>query len=184
MSAKALDAAVHLAKEQQAELSILHVGREAVVTTSSLTGIVYVPEHFIDEIRNEVKKEGLKILENAKEKAAEKGVQAETIYANGEPAHEILNHAKEKGVSLIVVGSRGIDHLIEAREAIADGVELIGYTSWGPIDLVSASTAEMKKRYGFIYVDRDNEGNGTFNRIKKKSFNWYQQVIATNGESL
>lgn len=54
----------------------------------------------------------------------------------------------------------------------------------GPIDLVSASTAEMKKRYGFIYVDRDNEGNGTFNRIKKKSFNWYQQVIATNGESL
>ncbi|AOS00329.1 aryl-phospho-beta-D-glucosidase BglH [Bacillus subtilis] len=76
------------------------------------------------------------------------------------------------------------DHLIEVREAIADGVELIGYTSWGPIDLVSASTAEMKKRYGFIYVDRDNEGNGTFNRIKKKSFNWYQQVIATNGESL
>lgn len=61
------------------------------------------------------------------------------------------------------------DHLIEAREAIADGVELIGYTSWGPIDLVSASTAEMKKRYGFIYVDRDNEGNGTFNRIKKKA---------------
>ncbi|MBJ3801647.1 MULTISPECIES: aryl-phospho-beta-d-glucosidase [Bacillus] len=76
------------------------------------------------------------------------------------------------------------DHLIEAREAIADGVELIGYTSWGPIDLVSASTAEMKKRYGFIYVDRDNKGHGTFNRIKKKSFNWYQQVIATNGESL
>ncbi|MED3515066.1 universal stress protein [Bacillus subtilis] len=111
MSAKALDAAVHLAKEQQAELSILHVGREAVVTTSSLTGIVYVPEHFIDEIRNEVKKEGLKILENAKEKA--KGVQAETIYANGEPAHEILNHAKEKGVSLIVVGSRGISGLKE-----------------------------------------------------------------------
>lgn len=110
MSAKALDAAVHLAKEQQAELSILHVGREAVVTTSSLTGIVYVPEHFIDEIRNEVKKEGLKILENAKEKAAEKGVQAD---ANGEPAHEILNHAKEKGVSLIVVGSRGISGLKE-----------------------------------------------------------------------
>lgn len=55
-----------------------------------------MPEHFIDEIRNEVKKEGLKILENAKEKAAEKGVQAETIYANGEPAYEILNHAKRK----------------------------------------------------------------------------------------
>ncbi|KAA6449970.1 6-phospho-beta-glucosidase [Bacillus atrophaeus] len=76
------------------------------------------------------------------------------------------------------------DHLMEAREAIADGVELIGYTSWGPIDLISASTAEMKKRYGYIYVDRDNDGNGTCKRIKKKSFSWYQQVIATNGESL
>ncbi|BBP93280.1 hypothetical protein BsIDN1_68980 [Bacillus safensis] len=76
-------------------------------------------------------------------------------------------------------------HLLEAREAIADGVDLIGYTSWGPIDLVSASTAEMKKRYGFIYVDRDNEGNGTLDRKKKKkSFDWYEQVIATNGEHL
>ncbi|MDR4397797.1 universal stress protein [Bacillus atrophaeus] len=110
MSAKALDAAVHLAKEQQAELSILHVGREAVVATSSLTGIVYVPEHFIDEIRQEVKKEGLHILENAKAKAAESGVQAEITQ---EPAHEILNNAKEKGVSLIIVGSRGISGLKE-----------------------------------------------------------------------
>ncbi|OIJ21268.1 6-phospho-beta-glucosidase [Anaerobacillus alkalidiazotrophicus] len=75
-------------------------------------------------------------------------------------------------------------HLKEAKEAIADGVDLIGYTSWGPIDLVSASTAELKKRYGFIYVDRDNEGNGTFNRVKKKSFDWYKNVIATNGASL
>ncbi|MDL5143504.1 universal stress protein [Bacillus atrophaeus] len=113
MSAKALDAAVHLAKEQQAELSILHVGREAVVATSSLTGIVYVPEHFIDEIRQEVKKEGLHILENAKAKAAESGVKAEIIYAQGEPAHEILKNAKEKGVSLIIVGSRGISGLKE-----------------------------------------------------------------------
>ncbi|PRS01649.1 universal stress protein [Bacillus atrophaeus] len=113
MSVKALDAAVHLAKEHQAELSILHVGREAVVATSSLTGIVYVPEHFIDEIRQEVKKEGLHILENAKAKAAESGVQADIIYAQGEPAHEILNNAKEKGVSLIIVGSRGISGLKE-----------------------------------------------------------------------
>ncbi|MGF7534720.1 universal stress protein [Bacillus mexicanus] len=113
MSAKALDAAVHLANEQQAELSILHVGREAVVTTSSLTGMTYVPEHFIEEIRGEVKKEGLKILENAKENAAENDVQAETIYVNGEPAHEILNTAKERGISLIVVGSRGISGLKE-----------------------------------------------------------------------
>ncbi|MGL5378356.1 6-phospho-beta-glucosidase [Clostridium sp.] len=75
-------------------------------------------------------------------------------------------------------------HLKEAKEAIADGVELIGYTSWGPIDIVSASTGEMKKRYGFIYVDKDNEGNGTLERRKKKSFNWYQNVIKTNGEEL
>ncbi|EIF15278.1 BglH [Bacillus sp. 5B6] len=76
------------------------------------------------------------------------------------------------------------DHLIEAREAIEDGVDLIGCTSWGPIDLVSASTAEMKKRYGYIYVDRGNDGKGTFERKKKKSFYWYKDVIATNGESL
>ena len=75
-------------------------------------------------------------------------------------------------------------HLEEVREAIEDGVELIGYTSWGPIDLVSASTAELRKRYGYIYVDRDSEGKGTNDRIKKKSFYWYKEVIETNGESL
>ncbi|MFD2831543.1 6-phospho-beta-glucosidase [Corticicoccus populi] len=75
-------------------------------------------------------------------------------------------------------------HLHELREAIEDGCEVIGYTSWGPIDLVSASTGEMKKRYGFIYVDKDNEGNGTLKRSKKKSFDWYKNVIATNGGSI
>lgn len=69
-------------------------------------------------------------------------------------------------------------------EALEDGVEIIGYTSWGPIDIVSASTGEMKKRYGYIYVDKDNEGNGTLNRSKKKSFNWYKEVIASNGENV
>ncbi|KGM45429.1 hypothetical protein NP83_06285 [Neobacillus niacini] len=72
----------------------------------------------------------------------------------------------------------------EMSEAIEVGVEIIGYTSWGPIDLVSASTGEMKRRYGYIYVDRDNEGNGTLKRSKKKSFEWYKDVIATNGEKL
>lgn len=76
------------------------------------------------------------------------------------------------------------DHLMQVSEAIKDGVEVMGYTAWGCIDLVSCSTAEMKKRYGFIYVDLDNDGNGTMNRYKKKSFNWYKEVIATNGESL
>ncbi|MGN0028063.1 MAG: glycoside hydrolase family 1 protein, partial [Clostridium sp.] len=76
------------------------------------------------------------------------------------------------------------DHLVELGKAIEDGVEIMGYTSWGCIDLVSASTAELKKRYGFIYVDRQNDGSGTLERYKKKSFNWYKEVIRTNGESL
>lgn len=74
-------------------------------------------------------------------------------------------------------------HIKEMKNAIGDGVEIMGYTSWGPIDLVSASTAELKKRYGFIYVDRDSEGKGTNNRYKKKSFDWYKKVIVTNGEN-
>ncbi len=76
------------------------------------------------------------------------------------------------------------DHLVQVREAIEDGVEVMGYTSWGCIDLVSASTAELRKRYGFIYVDRNDDGSGTLNRYKKKSFWWYQKVIKTNGECL
>ena len=67
---------------------------------------------------------------------------------------------------------------------IEDGVDLIGYTPWGFIDLVSAGTGEMEKRYGMIYVDKDNAGNGTLTRSKKDSFNWYQKVIKSNGEQL
>lgn len=76
------------------------------------------------------------------------------------------------------------DHLVQVREAIEDGVEVMGYTSWGPIDLVSASKAEFSKRYGFIYVDRDDSGKGTLARSRKKSFYWYKEVIATKGASL
>ncbi|MET1239250.1 glycoside hydrolase family 1 protein, partial [Enterococcus faecalis] len=75
-------------------------------------------------------------------------------------------------------------HIEAMAEAVADGVDLMGYTPWGCIDLVSASTGEMSKRYGFIYVDLDDEGNGTKNRYEKKSFNWYKQVIETNGQNL
>lgn len=76
-------------------------------------------------------------------------------------------------------------HIKEMMKAVEeDGVELIGYTPWGWIDLVSASTGEMKKRYGFVYVDKDNAGNGTLERRRKKSFEWYKKVIATNGECL
>ena len=70
------------------------------------------------------------------------------------------------------------------KEAVEDGVDLIGYTPWGCIDLVSASTGEMKKRYGFIYVNKDNDGNGDFSRSRKKSFFWYKKVIESNGEEL
>lgn len=76
------------------------------------------------------------------------------------------------------------DHLVQVREAIDDGVAIIGYTSWGPVDLVSAGTGQMEKRYGFIYVDRDDNGNGSLSRQRKKSFYWYAGVIKTNGASL
>ena len=76
------------------------------------------------------------------------------------------------------------NHFKEMEKAIDEGVELMGYTSWAPIDLISASTNQMSKRYGFIYVDQDDMGNGTLNRIRKDSFYWYQNVIKTNGREL
>ncbi|NPK31372.1 6-phospho-beta-glucosidase AscB [Escherichia coli] len=76
------------------------------------------------------------------------------------------------------------EHIRAMGEAIADGIPLMGYTTWGCIDLVSASTGEMSKRYGFVYVDRDDAGNGTLARTRKKSFWWYKKVIASNGEDL
>ena len=76
-------------------------------------------------------------------------------------------------------------HILAMMDAVEiDGVEIMGYTSWGCIDLVSASTGEMKKRYGFIYVDKDDNGKGTLRRTKKKSFDWYKTVIETNGQCL
>ena len=76
-------------------------------------------------------------------------------------------------------------HIVEMKKAvIEDGVDLIGYTPWGCIDLVSAGTGEMEKRYGFIYVDKDNAGNGSLERSKKDSFYWYQKVISSNGDAL
>lgn len=75
-------------------------------------------------------------------------------------------------------------HIEQLKEAVKDGVELIGYTMWGCIDLVSASTSQMSKRYGFIYVDADDMGQGTYDRKKKDSFDWYAQVIRSNGEQL
>lgn len=76
-------------------------------------------------------------------------------------------------------------HVSEMKKAVVeDGVDLIGYTPWGCIDLISAGTGEMKKRYGMIYVDKDNDGNGSLNRSRKKSFYWYRDLIADNGNTI
>ncbi len=75
-------------------------------------------------------------------------------------------------------------HISEMGKAIDEGVEMWGYTTWAPIDLISASTNQMSKRYGFIYVDQDDMGNGTLARSRKDSFYWYKKVIASNGEDL
>ena len=82
-----------------------------------------------------------------------------------------------------------IDYLTKHLKALKDALEIdlvdcFGYAMWGPIDIISAGTGEMKKRYGFVYVDLDDQGHGTFKRMKKKSFYWYQKVIATNGKEL
>lgn len=76
------------------------------------------------------------------------------------------------------------EHIQAMKEAVKDGVDVIGYLTWGCIDLVAASTGQMSKRYGFVYVDRDDYAQGTNKRIKKKSFEWYKKVVASNGEDL
>ena len=94
----------------------------------------------------------------------------------------------EKGEDGMVHDTYRIDylrkHIEQMKEAVKDGVDLMGYTPWGCIDLVSMGTGEMRKRYGFVYVDMDDEGKGTLDRYRKDSFWWYQKVIATNGEDL
>ena len=75
-------------------------------------------------------------------------------------------------------------HIEQLKECIKDGVEIFAYCAWGPIDIVSSSSAEMSKRYGFVYVDRDDFGKGSQKRLKKDSFYWYQHVIKTNGKEL
>ena len=75
-------------------------------------------------------------------------------------------------------------HIVQMKEAVEDGVALMGYTPWGCIDLVSASTGEMAKRYGFIYVDKHDDGTGDLSRVRKQSFYWYKEVISSNGKNL
>lgn len=104
------------------------------------------------------------------------------IVENGLGANDVLENDTVEDDYRIEYLREHIKAMIDAVDL--DGVELLGYTTWGPIDLVSASTGEMSKRYGFIYVDRDDHGKGTLKRYKKKSFDWYKKVIESNGEVL
>ena len=104
------------------------------------------------------------------------------IVENGLGAFEELNEEKSVNDDYRISYLRS--HIEAIAEAIEDGVDVIGYTPWGCIDLVSCSLVSMSKRYGFIYVDADDEGNGTYDRFRKKSFYWYKKVIASNGEDL
>ncbi len=100
---------------------------------------------------------------------------------NGLGAHDVVEGGKIHDPYRIDYLRR---HLEAMKEAIRDGVDIMGYAYWGPIDIVSAGSFEMEKRYGFIYVDKDNQGNGTLKRIKKDSFEYYKNVIHTNGREL
>ncbi len=106
----------------------------------------------------------------------ENGLGAEDVLVEGENGEKTVND--DYRIDYLNA------HLVEVEKAIDDGIPVMGYTSWGCIDIVSASTAEMRKRYGYIYVDRGDDGNGTLERYKKKSFYWYKRVIETNGGSL
>lgn len=96
-----------------------------------------------------------------------------------------LDHLEEDGK---IHDSYRIDylreHILEMAKAVEMGVDLLGYTSWAPIDLISVSTSQMSKRYGYIYVDQDDLGQGSLERYRKDSFYWYQKVIQSNGEDL
>ncbi len=105
------------------------------------------------------------------------------IVENGVPLDDKVNENNEINDDERIDFFR--NHIIQIQKAMdEDFIDIIGYTTWGPIDIVSVSTGEMKKRYGFIYVDKANDGSGTLKRMKKKSFDWYKKVIETNGECL
>ena len=101
----------------------------------------------------------------------ENGIGAKDVFENGEIHDDYrIDYYRE--------------HIKQMALAIEDGVDLVGYTPWTAIDVVSCSTGEMAKRYGFIYVDVDDKGKGTLKRYKKDSFYWYKDVISSNGEKL
>ena len=104
------------------------------------------------------------------------------IMENGLGTADVLTEDKQIHDDYRIAFMR--EHIKAMRDATEDGVEILAYTMWGCIDLISASTGEMKKRYGIIYVDKENDGTGTYQRYKKDSFYWYKKVIETNGTDL
>lgn len=108
------------------------------------------------------------------------------VVENGIGAHDVLVTGAD-GVPTVEddyrIGYMN-DHLVQVAEAIEDGVEVLGYTAWGCLDEVSMSTSQMSKRYGLVYVDRNDDGSGTLARYRKKSFGWYRDVIASRGAAL
>ncbi|MFM1653654.1 universal stress protein [Brevibacillus sp. B_LB10_24] len=113
MSRKAFEAALSIAKSNQARLTILHAGKEAVFSSSWIGGAMYIPQGQFAEMMEEVEKEGNKLLSHAKKLAEEAGVDAETLYVKGDPALTILEKGKAGGFKLIVVGSRGLSGIKE-----------------------------------------------------------------------
>ncbi|HCD0607981.1 TPA: 6-phospho-beta-glucosidase [Salmonella enterica subsp. enterica serovar Infantis] len=191
-------------RENNIVLEVSQQDREDLRTTVDFVSFSYYMTGCVtsdDELNNQARANILKMVPNPHLKSSEWGWQIDPvglrtllnelwdryqkplfIVENGFGAKDSLNTDGE------IIDDYRIsylnDHLVQVREAIEDGVAVMGYTSWGPIDLVSASKAEMSKRYGFIYVDRDDEGNGTLKRIPKKSYYWYQEVIQSRGAKL
>lgn len=100
---KLLDAAVEIAQNKQTQVTLVHVSQEYVSN-----GMTYVPENFLEEILNEMEKAGLEQLQQAKSKLKSAGINPETVHLKGDPAHEILNYARDTGQQLIIIGSRGL----------------------------------------------------------------------------
>ncbi len=153
-----------------------------------------VPKRVGDKIRK-YNLSGVKVDEDYKRYYPYGGLGSKVLGFTGSDNQGIIGleiqyekYLKGKDGTMTVEDDYRIDylreHIRQVGEAIEDGVKVLGYTAWGCIDLVSASTAEMRKRYGFIYVDRNDDGTGSLERWRKKSFYWYKKVIASNGSSL
>ncbi|WP_432372691.1 glycoside hydrolase family 1 protein [Pantoea allii] len=191
-------------RENAIELDITDADRDALMSTVDFISFSYYMTGCVttdEELNNQARGNILSMVPNPHLKSSEWGWQIDPV-----GLRTLLNTLWDRYQKPLFIVENGLgakdtpdangmvqddyrinylnDHLLQVREAIEDGVNVMGYTSWGPIDLVSASKAELSKRYGFIYVDRDDSGAGTLARSRKKSFYWYQNVIASKGASL